>query len=289
MLLITGITGLTGKFLYKEIQKSYENKEVKYLVRSTSDISWLSENDNLVFGDISSVDSIKHAFEDVTEVLHLAPRNQLLNILKVCEYHDINRIYYVNSTGIYSDFKRSSHVDLRNEVLLKNSNLMYTIIRPTMIYGNIQDGNIHILTKIMSRTPIYPIIGSGNGLMHPIYAGDLAKVIVNAINKEELTRFKEYNVAGKEPITYEQLLKEIATAMNKKVFFLKIPYTLALLIGKIGDKIPNKIINHEKILRLKEDKNFDYSLARTDLGFEPLSFKEGISLEIEALKEDGII
>lgn len=289
MLLITGITGLTGKFLYEEIQKSDMNKKVKYLVRKTSDISWLNEDDNVVFGDIRSVESMKSVFEDVTEVLHLAPRNQLSNILEICEYHNITRIYYVNSTGIYSDFKKSSHVDLRNEQLLKESDLIYTIIRPTMIYGNKQDGNIHLLVKIMNKTPIYPVIGSGNGLMHPIYAGDLAKAVFSAINKEELTRYKEYNLAGREPIKYSQLLKEISIAMNKKVFLLKTPYFLALLAGKIGNKIPNKIINYEKILRLKEDKNFDYSLASMDLNFEPLSFKEGISLEIKALQEDGTI
>ena len=158
-----------------------------------------------------------------------------------------------------------------------------------MIYGNHQDGNIHLLAKIMDRTPIYPVIGKGEGLMQPIYAGDLAKAIVNALNNEKLTRNREYNVAGKTPIQYRELLQNIAEAMGKKVVFIKIPFKLALLIGKIGDKIPNRIINYEKVLRLNENKNFDYSAAIDDLSFSPISFKEGIVLEINDLQKQGII
>ncbi len=66
-----------------------------------------------------------------------------------------------------------------------------------MIYGNEQDGNIHMLVKIMNRFPVYPILGKGEGLMHPIYAGDLAKALVSAVLKEEITRNQEYDVAGK--------------------------------------------------------------------------------------------
>ena len=289
MLLVTGITGLTGRFLYDEIQQSYRGKEIKYLVRETSDILWMINNENIVYGDLRSSESIKVAFDDVTEVLHLAPRNQLKNILDACKKHRIKRLYYINSTGIYSKFKKSSHIDLQNEQSLKNSDLVYTIIRPTMIYGNQQDGNIHILAKIMNKIPIYPIIGKGKGLMHPIYAGDLAKVIVSALNHEELTRFKEYNVAGEEAIEYQQLLKEISIALDKKVFFIRMPYSFALFIGKIGDKIPNKIINYERVLRLKEDKNFKYDEAVEDLGFKPIAFKKGIQLEIDALRKHKII
>lgn len=125
--------------------------------------------------------------------------------------------------------------------------------------------------------------------MQPIYAGDLAKVIVSALNQEEVTRFKEYNVAGKESIAYQDLLKAIASAMQKKVLFIKIPYSLALFIGKIGDKIPNKIINYEKVLRLREDKDFNYGDAAKDLNFCPKTFEEGIKNEIIEMREQGII
>ncbi|MCL4440698.1 MAG: hypothetical protein M1609_08950 [Firmicutes bacterium] len=60
------------------------------------------------------------------------------------------------------------------------SRLDYTIIRPTMIYGNQRDKNIHKLVTIVDKYPVIPVIGVGEGLMQPIYARDLATVIAQA-------------------------------------------------------------------------------------------------------------
>jgi len=289
MILITGITGLTGKFLYKEIQKSLPNNEIRYFVRKDSDISWLENRDNIFYGELSNIEDIESALDGIDTVFHLAPRGILSNILLVCNKLNVNRFFYINSTGVYSKFKSSTHIDIKNEEELKNSGLIYTIIRPSMIYGNHQDGNIHLLVKLLNRFPIFPIVGKGTGLMHPIYAGDLANVLVKTILEEEKTRYKEYDVAGKYPIAYKELLYNISKAIGKKRLFIHIPYSLALFIGKIGDYIPNRIISYEKILRLNEDKNFDYTKAKNDLSFSPISFEEGIKYEIEALREENII
>ncbi len=92
-----------------------------------------------------------------------------------------------------SYFKSSTHIDIKNEKSLKDSGLIYTIIRPSMIYGNHQDGNIRLLVKLLNKFKVFPIIGKGNGLMHPIYARDLAKVLFSAMEKEDITRYKEYH------------------------------------------------------------------------------------------------
>ncbi|ANY66363.1 nucleoside-diphosphate sugar epimerase [Paenibacillus sp. BIHB 4019] len=291
MILVTGITGLTGRFLYEQIQRDFKRDQVCYMVRESSDVSWMKEGERFVYGNLRDADDVRKALghEGITEVLHLAPRNQLKNVLEACLQHGIQRIYYVNSTGIYSKFKSSSHIDLQNEQLLRASGLTYTIIRPSMICGNQQDGNIHMLVKIMKRFPVYPILGAGDGLMHPIYANDLAKVLVSMLNREELTRGQEYDVAGKAPLKYKELLSLIAGAMGKKIVFLHIPYKLALIAGRIGEKIPNRIINYEKVLRLNEDKNFDYSKAAKELDFKPIGFDEAIVLEVAALRKHGTI
>jgi nucleoside-diphosphate-sugar epimerase len=288
MLLVTGITGLTGKFLYQEIQKSFHQQRVRYFLHKGSDPTWMHGED-IVYGDLSNIGDIEEAMEGVQWVLHLAPRGQLIPIVEACKRRGVGRLYYINSTGVYSKFKSSTHFDITNEKHLKKSDLIYTIIRPSMIYGNHQDRNIHLLTKLIDRFKIFPIIGKGQGLMHPIYAKDLAKVIVTALQREEITRFKSYDVAGKYPLPYKQLLETIANALGKRRIFIHIPYTFAKWVGKLGDRIPNRLISYEKVLRLEEDKNFDYSDAKRDLDFDPLSFEEAIGDEIEALKIVGII
>jgi nucleoside-diphosphate-sugar epimerase len=189
---------------------------------------------------------------------------------------------------MYSQYQKYASEYIEIEQKIKKSGLDYTIIRPTMIYGNHHDKNIHKLVKIVNRFPIVPIVGAGDSLMQPIYAKDLADVIAAAALSDASIR-KEYNVAGKEPITYKNLIEEIARALGKKRLFLSVPYSLCLACGYLGDLIPNGLVNLERIQRLKEDKAFDYSLARDELGFSPRSFQEGIVLEIQALREAGVI
>lgn len=289
MLLVTGITGLTGRFLYEEIKKHLSFNCVKFLIRHTSDISWMSGEENLLYGDVTSVEGIVDALKDVEVVIHIAHIHNSDNITRACLSRGIKRVIFVNTTGMFSQYKAYSKLYIDLEEKIKKSDLVYTIIRPTMIYGNHRDVNIHKLVLLMDKLPVFPVIGRGNGLMHPIYAGDLANCIFNAYINEERTRLKEYNVAGKYPLSYLNLLQEIARALGKKPLFLHIPYSLALAFGKIGDYIPNGLIDYEKVQRLVEDKNFDYFSAKNELKFNPISFKEGIELEVKALREAGLL
>ena len=98
-----------------------------------------------------------------------------------------------------------------------------------------------------------------------------------------------YNVAGKEPIEYLELLKCIAASLGKRRFFIKVPYPLALLAGYIAEKAGSDLVNVERVRRMAEDRTFDYTAAAKDLGFAPRSFQEGIKLEVAAMREEGLI
>jgi nucleoside-diphosphate-sugar epimerase len=58
------------------------------------------------------------------------------------------------------------------------------------------------------------------------------------------------------------------------------------LLEKIGLFFP---IKAEQILRLNEDKVFDFSKAHNEFGYSPISFEEGIGQEIEAMRLAGLI
>jgi len=288
MLLITGITGLTGRFLYEELLD--KKKKFKCLVRKSSGIKSLRDYKNVefVYGDVANEKDIINALEGVNEVIHMVNIRYSSQIIKACKFCGVKRVVFVSTTGIYSKYRNCSSLYKKLEEEIFNSGLDYTIIRPTMIYGNEQDKNIHKLVKIVNKYPIFPIPGKGENLVQPIHAKDLASVIVKACCEKRSIK-QAYNVAGKEPITFKNLIYQIANALNKKIKIVHIPYKVALVAGKIGDIIPNSLIKYERVLRLLEDKNFDYRKAKEELGFSPMSFEEGIKLEIEALRKSGVI
>lgn len=289
LLFVTGITGLTGRFLLDCLREAGYCGSIRCLVRKHSDVSWIKdEGVDLCLGDVGDVESLKTALAGANGVIHLVNIRFSPQIIQACRATGVKRVIIVTTTGIYSKYRECSDEYRQLEKEIMASGLDYTIIRPTMIYGNQRDKNIHKLVRIIDKYPVIPVVGTGNGLMQPIYARDLAAVIAKAY-MQPVSIGKAYNVAGKSPVKYRDVLRIIADALGKKRLFISVPFSLALLAGYIGDKVSNGLIDLEKVKRLQEDKVFDYSDAVRDLGFNPIPFEEGIIYEVNALREAGFI
>ena len=134
------------------------------------------------------------------------------------------RAVFVSTTAIFTQLNaRSKKVRLAAENAIETSGLKYTILRPTMIYGSPRDRNMWRLIRFMRYSPIIPIFGDGNYLQQPIYVGDVAQAIVSCLCNDQ-TIGKSYNIAGKHPLTYNQVIDTIARQMNKRVWKIHYPF-----------------------------------------------------------------
>ena len=150
-----------------------------------------------------------------------------------------------------------------------------------MIYGSHKDRNISKLINYLYKFRFFPVFGRGTNLLQPIYAKDVAGAVYAILQNRESVANKSYNIAGKYPITYNELLKTVARAMQRNVTLIHLPYNISYLLIKFLNVIIKKIpISTEQIMRMNEDKAYDCKEAINDFGFSPISFNEGITLEI---------
>jgi nucleoside-diphosphate-sugar epimerase len=207
------------------------------------------------------------------------------SILRATKDAGIQRAIFVSTTAIFTQLNaRSKTVRLAAELAIQTSGLKYTVLRPTMIYGSPRDRNMWRLIRFMRYSPVIPVFGDGNYLQQPIYVGDVAQALVSCLCNDQ-TIGKSYNLAGKAPLTYNQVIDTIARQMNKRVWKVHIPSgpIVALLKGFECLKIPFPI-KAEQVLRLNENKSFSYAEAERDFGFRPLPFEEGIKLELKSMQ-----
>ena len=119
----------------------------------------------------------------------------------------------------------------------------------------------------------------------PVYVGDVAQAVVHSLSRDE-TICKYYNIAGKHPLTYNEVIDTIARQMKKRIGKIHMPslpvVSLLRLFEQMRIPLPIKV---EQVLRLNEDKAFAYAEAERDFGYAPLSFEDGIKLEIEQLRD----
>ena len=293
-ILISGARANSGFFFLKELEKKDFKKKISVISRNKSKNEYFKKfnlNFNILNGDINDREFLKGCFENIDTVLHFANMENSKNIVEIGSLKKVKWFILVHSTMIYSKNLSSfikNRIQIEKEILENNSNV--TILRPTMIYGTPKDINMSRLIKFIDRNKFLPIFGNGLNKIQPVHVNDLANAYFNLIKNKEKTFNKNYNLAGKDPLTVLEATSIISKKLNKKIIYIKIPIWIGILIAKIMKFISfNKFpLNYSQIERQSEDKIFDYSDAKKDFFFNPRSFEDGIDEQIKIYKNFNV-
>ena len=281
---VTGGTGFTGSRVVPLLLKN--GYQVRCLHRLASDRSPLLQDHpqiEWVEGDLSNSRALAFSMQGMDALVNVASLGfgQADSIIRAAQDAGIQRAIFISTTAIFTQLNANSrNVRVAAELAIEVSGLRYTILRPTMIYGDPRDRNMWRLIRLMRFSPIVPVFGDGTYLQQPIHVDDVARAVVSCLSSDQTIR-KSYNIAGKTPLTYNEVIDTIARLLNKQVWKLYIPFrpvvSLLQFFEHFGVSFP---IKSEQILRLNENKNFSYEEAQKGFGFCPLSFAEGIEMEL---------
>tara|TARA_B100000902_G_C27227267_1_gene872913 strand:+ start:141 stop:1043 length:903 start_codon:yes stop_codon:yes gene_type:complete len=287
-LLVTGASGHSAKYFFERLEAENYDKKIKCLVRKNSQIEHLRQsklNLDFIYVDFENIDDLKNSMAGVKTVLHTAHIRLSKIVIKAGREVGVEWFICVHTTGRYSKFKSASadYIEIEDGLLKKYTNL--TILRPTLIYGSSRDRNFWRLINFINSYNVFPVFGSGKNLMQPVNAEDLGNAYFKVLQNRNNTFGKQYNLSGKDQLTYISILKEISSALGKKVFFIYLPIWISLVGAYImnmllGSRFP---ISVEQVQRMTEDKIFPFDEAYKDFGYSPMSFKDGIRREVNEL------
>lgn len=289
MLLVTGITGNTGRyFLQTLIDHKYEGP-IRCIVRKTSDTSMLDNsglNIEKVYGDIHDEAFLDEVTKDVDEIVHIISIRHTLRVLNAAAKNDVKRIISVHTTGIFSKFRIASeeYVIIEEDIkeLLSKNDISMTILRPTMIYGDVCDKNMSKFIKMIDRFRVFPVINHGESLIQPVNARDLGKAYYDVLMMPAEKAKSEYILSGEKPITMLEAFKLISNNLDKKTTFISFPLSIGVIMAKFLKGITlGKIDYVERVQRMSEDRSFSHEEATADFGYRPESFEVGIAREVK--------
>jgi len=98
------------------------------------------------------------------------------------------------------------------------------ILRPTLMFGWFDRKHLGWLARFMNKMPIFPVPGDGEYLRQPLYVRDFCQVIASCIDKRIADQ--TYSIAGKQRVTYIDIIHSIRQTIGKSVWVAKIPYSL---------------------------------------------------------------
>lgn len=170
-----------------------------------------------------------------------------------------------------------------------------TIIRPTVIFGERNRGNVYNLLKQISSGK-FLMIGKGQNKKSMAYVGNIVAFIQNRIEKQE-AGYHIFNYADKPDFTMTELSSIIEQKINISIPKTKVPYWLGMLGGYGFDLLA--LISRKKLsissVRVKKfcaTTQFDATKVHSNFK-APYTLEEGLNntLEFEFInpKDDDVL
>ncbi|MFZ4739782.1 MAG: NAD-dependent epimerase/dehydratase family protein [Bacteroidales bacterium] len=169
------------------------------------------------------------------------------NVLDVMDKKGIKNIIFTSSVAVYGLDKvepnEKSPVDPFNhygkskwqaeEVLREwyqkdEENRSLTIIRPTVIFGENNRGNVYNLLKQIASGR-FLMVGSGKNFKSMSYVGNVAAFIAYSIDNRN--KYQLLNYVDKPDTNMLDLIKQVEMSLKVKVPSIKIPYFLGMICG----------------------------------------------------------
>ena len=113
------------------------------------------------------------------------------------------------------------------------------IVRPSVVFGA-DDDLFNRFAGLASLLPVIPLPGGGATLFQPVFVGDLAAAIANAVVDPSLAG-KTFEVGGPQVYSYRELMQLTLREIHKSRPLLPLPWPAAELIGSLSE-IPTKFL-----------------------------------------------
>jgi NADH dehydrogenase len=241
VILLTGASGTVGRALLPPLLES--GQDVRALVRDPRGLGRHRVDVQIALGDLARLGDRhlqRQALRGVGTVIHLAAairdeshaRVEELNglatarLLRAAERAGVERFIFFSALGASeSQRTRFFRAKALAEQAVAASPLATTIFAPSIVYDP-QDRWVRLM-KRLALLPVVPISGSGRSRYQPIWARDVARCVIAAL--ERGASDARYELAGPETLTYNEIARAVARAAGRERPIVHVPLGLVRL------------------------------------------------------------
>lgn len=182
----------------------------------------------------------------------------------------------------YGISKRAAEAYILSKKLSKNKRVY--ILRPCMVHGPNNKGNLNLLYKIIQNNIPYPL-GAFENKRSFLSVKNLCYVVDKLIESKPESGI--YNLADDKSISTNSLVEHIGCSIDKKVIIIKVPISIIRLIARCGDYL-HLSLNTEKLVKLTENYVVSNNKIKQVLNIEmPLSIEQGITQTIKSFDNEN--
>jgi len=271
--LVAGGTGFVGTHLCRELDSRGHDVTALSRTPGRADLPPAVET---AVGDVAAYDSIEGAFEGQDVVVNLVALSPLFkprggnerhfdvhlggtrNVVRAAEAHDVRKLVQLSALGA-DPHGETAYVRAKGqaETVVRESALAWTIVRPSVVFGD--GGEFVAFTRTLTTPFVTVLPGGGRTRFQPIWVGDLARIVADALAPEH--DGMTYEIGGPEVLTLADVARAVYRAEGKSLAVVPVPMGLAGVGMALADPLPFVPFGSDQYRSL----GFDNTVAENDV------------------------
>ncbi len=259
---VTGATGYTGRYIARRLLDRGDN--VRSLTghphrtspfdRPIETIPYNFEDPDALALSLEGADTlfntywIRLAYKAMT---HERVVGQLRTLFGAAKAAGVRRVVHISITNASADsplpyFRGKAMV----EDALRECGLSYAMLKPTVIFGR-EDILLNNIVWMLRKFPVFPIPGSGNYRLQPIYAEDMADLAIDVCDRDDDI---ELDAVGPDVFTYSDLVRLLMQKSGATSSLIHVPPFVAMLGARLmGMAVKDIVLSWDEMEGLAGD------------------------------------
>jgi NADH dehydrogenase len=148
------------------------------------------------------------------------------------------------------------------------------IMRPSILFGP-EDSFFNRFAGMARLSPALPLIGGGATRFQPVFAGDVAAAITEAVEGRARPG-TVYELGGPDVRTFKELMQDVLAMTERRRLLVPIPFGLARLQATFLQLLPKPLLTRDQVELLRNDNVVSEEAKREGrtlegLGIDPVS------------------
>jgi uncharacterized protein YbjT (DUF2867 family) len=180
------------------------------------------------------------------------------------------RMVHVSAIG--ADEKSASHyarAKAAGEQAVLSAVPSATILRPSVVFGP-EDQFTNRFASLARLSPVLPLIGGGETRMQPVYVGDVATAVADAVDGKAKAG-ATYELGGPEVLTMREIMEVICKITGRDRALVSLPFGLAKLQAMFLQFAPGALkLTPDQVVMLGSDNVVSEAAKTAGLTLEGL-------------------
>lgn len=232
---VTGANGYVGGVLAEALRRA--GHEVIELNRSATRSRSTAPTRTLVLGRtiddavFAGLDVLIHAAYDFSvatwDAIERCNVTSTMELFTRARAAGVGRRVFISSMSSFPGCA-SLYGKAKMAVEQEAARLGLIVVRLGLVYGENPRGMVGALTKVVTLSPVLPVVGRGDQVQYTVHEDDLGRLIVHLAACEGPSETAPIIAAAERPIAFREILQTLAQQRGRRVCFFGVPAGLLL-------------------------------------------------------------